>query len=222
MLLASLASTFRTRAALQPEILALRHQLGVLQRSVKKPKLTADRLRWAWLYGIWRDWQSALVIVKPATVIAWQRQGFRLFWTWKSRRRHGRPAVPLEVRTLIRRMSQENPTWGAPRIQGELLKWASTSARPASASTWCAAAGPLRRPGGLSSTATSAAFPWDTMPRFLLRDRDKIFGDDFTLQVRDLGIQEVLSAPQSPWQQAYIERVIESIRRELPGLCDRV
>jgi len=66
--------------------------------------------------------RTALVIVTPATVIAWHRRGFRLFWTWKSRRRTGRPAVPLAVRTLIRTMSEANPLWGAPRIHGELLK----------------------------------------------------------------------------------------------------
>ena len=75
----SLLSVFRSRAALQVEILALRHQIGVLRRSTKKrPKLTvADRLFWAWLSGAWADWRSALVIVKPETVIAWHRKGFR-------------------------------------------------------------------------------------------------------------------------------------------------
>jgi hypothetical protein len=84
---------FRHRAALQLEILALRHQLGVLQRSVKRPKLTAaDRFLWAWLSAFWKEWQSAIAIVKPATVIGWHRQGFRLFWTWRIR--GGKPAVP--------------------------------------------------------------------------------------------------------------------------------
>jgi hypothetical protein len=107
------------------EILALRHQIGVLQRAAKKrPKVTpADRLFWAVLSRLWKDWRSALVIVKPETVIAWHRKGFRLFWTWKVRRgRRGRPAVAREVRDLIRRMSRENPLWGAPHIHGELLK----------------------------------------------------------------------------------------------------
>ena len=115
---------FRSRAALQFEILALRHQLGVLQRSVKRPKLTApDRLLWAWLSAVWRQWQSTLAIVKPATVIGWHHQGFRLFWHWKIRRgKPGRPGVPKEIRSLIRKMSRDNPLWGAPRIHGELLK----------------------------------------------------------------------------------------------------
>ena len=83
VLVGALSSLFRARAALQLENLALRHQIGVLQRSVKKrPKLTAaDRILWAWLCGVWSDWRSALVIVKPETVIAWHGKGFRLFWT---------------------------------------------------------------------------------------------------------------------------------------------
>jgi len=117
-LVASLMLSFRSRAALQLEILALRHQLGVLHRSVKRPTLTtADRLFWACLCRIWPDWRSALVIVKPDTVIAWHRKAFRLFWTWKSRlRRPGRPAVPHDVRQLIRRISRENPLYVKPKI----------------------------------------------------------------------------------------------------------
>src|SRR5713226_7133012 len=123
-LLATLSSVCRTRAVLQLEILGLRHQLGVLRRSSRKrPRLTpTDRILWAWLSRVWLDWPAALVIVKPETVIAWHRQGFRLFWTWKSRRRAGRPTVPADVRTLIRTMSEANPLWGAPRLHGELLK----------------------------------------------------------------------------------------------------
>jgi hypothetical protein len=84
-----------------------------------------DPVFWAWLSGAWADWRSALVIVKPETVIAWHRKGFRLFWTRKIRRgRTGRPAVSQEVRDLIRTMSRANPLWDAPRIHGELLKLA--------------------------------------------------------------------------------------------------
>ena len=115
---------FRSRTALQLEVLALRHQLGVLQRSVKRPRLTtADRLFWIWLSRIGPAWRSALVIVKPDTVVAWHRIGFRMFWAWKSRRgRVGRPTVAADIRALIRRMHRENPLWGALRIHGELLK----------------------------------------------------------------------------------------------------
>jgi putative transposase len=72
---------------------------------------------------IWTGWRSALAIVKPETVVAWHRAGFRLFWTWKMRRgQPGRPVIAREVRDLIRQMCRENPGWGAPRIHGELLK----------------------------------------------------------------------------------------------------
>jgi hypothetical protein len=86
-------------------------------------RLTAsDRFLWVWLSRLWREWRSALLIVKPETVIAWHRRGFRLYWSWKSRHPQGRPSVSREVIDLIRKMSQANPRWGAPRIHGELLK----------------------------------------------------------------------------------------------------
>jgi putative transposase len=112
-LIASLSAAFRNRASLHLEILALRHQIGVLQRSVKRPKLTpADRLLWAWLCAAWRDWKSGAFIMKASTVVGWHRKGFRLFWTWKIRRgKPGRAVVPREVRELIRTMSHENPIW---------------------------------------------------------------------------------------------------------------
>jgi hypothetical protein len=121
----AVSSAMKTRAALQLENVALRHQIGVLQRSAKKrPTLNnADRLFWIGLARVWAEWRSALRIVKPETVIAWHRKGFRMFWTWKVRRgKPGRPAVSPDTRALIRRMSRENPGWGAPRIHGELLK----------------------------------------------------------------------------------------------------
>ena len=124
VLVTAASAAFKSRATLHLENLALRHQLCVLRRSVKRPKLSAaDRLLWTWLCEVWGDWRSALVIVKPETVIAWHRKGFRLFWTWRVRRgQRGRPAVSKEVRELIRKMSRDNPLWGAPRIHGELLK----------------------------------------------------------------------------------------------------
>jgi len=124
-LLIILRSLIRSRIDLQLENLVLRHQIGVLQRSLKKrPKLTSmNRLLWVSLSRIWRDWHSTLAMVKPQTVVAWHRMGFRLFWTWELRRgQHGRPPIARETRDLIRRMCRKNPMWGAPRIHGELLK----------------------------------------------------------------------------------------------------
>src|ERR1700680_3695591 len=121
----SLRSSLRARAALQAEILALRHQLQILQRANRNHRFklsAADRTLWVWLSRFWPGWRSALWIVKPETVIAGHRKGFRLYWTWKSRVPNGRPSVPQEIRDLIRRMRLANPRWGAPRIHGEMLK----------------------------------------------------------------------------------------------------
>jgi len=81
-----------------------------------------DRLFWATLRGCWPRWADVLVIVKPETVISWHRAGFRLYWRWRFRPRRGRPKITEEMRGLIRRLAQENSGWGAPKIQGELLK----------------------------------------------------------------------------------------------------
>src|SRR5262245_36692978 len=94
-LLLTLRDLARSRVALHVEVLALRHQLQVLQRS--RPRrlhiMKADRLLWAWLSQAWPSWRTALVIVKPETVVAWHRKGLRLWWNWISRRRIGRPSV---------------------------------------------------------------------------------------------------------------------------------
>ena len=117
-------SALRSRRALILENLALRHQLDVLQRNAKRPRLTnRDRVLWAFLSRGWADWRKPLTFVHPDTVIRWHRKGFRYYWRWKSRPRWpGRRRVPKEVRDLIRQMSRTNPLWGAPRIHGELLK----------------------------------------------------------------------------------------------------
>jgi hypothetical protein len=117
-----LARRFRSRAVVELENLALRHQLHVLrrQRPGRLRLFAIDRLLWVLIYRLWPRCLEAMVLVKPATVIQWHRQGFRLFWRWRSR--SGRPLVHREVRKLIRQMSIANPLWGAPRIHGELLK----------------------------------------------------------------------------------------------------
>ena len=119
-----LVDLFRSRAALEAEILVLRQQLNVLRRACPKklPCFPIDRLILGGICRLFPNVYDALAIVRPDTVIRWHRAGFKSYWRWKSRRRCGRPIVPLEIRRLIREMSLNNPLWGAPRIHGELLK----------------------------------------------------------------------------------------------------
>jgi len=120
----AIAGLFRSRVALQAEILVLRHQLNVLRR--KSPKRVAvgnsDRLVFCGLYRLSPKVLDALKIFQPETVIRWHRAGFRAYWRWRSGPRGGRPKTPADIRLLILEMSVANPLWGAPRIHGELLK----------------------------------------------------------------------------------------------------
>jgi putative transposase len=122
--LTCLSAFFRSRYNLGLEILALRQQLGVLKRKHPRPRLRIqDRIFRILLRRLWPAWRNILVIVKPETVVAWHRAGFRLLWWIRSRAKNkGRPKTDAELRRLIQRMASENPTWGAPRIHGELLK----------------------------------------------------------------------------------------------------
>ena len=115
-------SFFAPRLDLMAEILPLRQQLAILNRTAKRHSLRfQDRLFWVTLAKCWQDWRSALLIVKPETVIKWHHQGFRFYWRWKSKTgRPGRPRIDAEIRELIRRISHANPLWGTPRIQSEL------------------------------------------------------------------------------------------------------
>lgn len=121
--LSSFRVYFRTHANIQLEVLALRHQVTVLQRKTPKPKLRpGDRRLWVFLSRSWSRWRSALIIVKPDTVIDWRR-GFRWYWTWKvCHGKAGRLGVPQQTRELMRTLSRDNALWGAPRIHSELLK----------------------------------------------------------------------------------------------------
>src|ERR1700730_8113059 len=121
-LLSWLAGRFRGRAELELEVIALRHQLAVLRRKHpgRSQLFALDRLLWIWLYRVWPRCLNIMMLVKPATVIQWHRQGFRLYWSWRSR--SGRPSVGRDVRYRIRQMNSATPCWGAPRIHGERLK----------------------------------------------------------------------------------------------------
>ena len=252
-----LARRFRSRATLELENLALRHQLRVLRR--QQPGrlwlFAVDRLLWIWLCRLWPGCLEVMVLVKPATIVQWHRQGFRLFWRWRSR--SGRPSMDREIRDLIRQMSSANPLWGAPRIHGELLKLdievtRATVAkymvprRGAPSPTWrsflrdqaegitaidmfvaaSASFQPLyvmiilahdRRKivrtavtehptAAWLSRQVTEAFPWNTAPRYLLRERDASYCSYFGNRVEAMGIKEVITAPRSPWQNAYVER----------------
>jgi len=122
-LLATARSSLKSQHGLALENLALRQQLAILRRRTKRPQLTkTDRAFWVALSHLWTGWQGTLIVVKPQTVISWHRKGFKLYWTWKSRNKGGRPRVDVTIRRLIRQMANDNATWGAPRIHGELLK----------------------------------------------------------------------------------------------------
>ena len=154
--LALLTLLFRSRFSLQLEILALRHQLAVYQRSKTRPRLKpTDRIFWVWLSRVWSGWQQGLVFVQPATVVAWQRKRFREHWARLSRRQKvGRPALAVEVRNLIRRMSRANPMWGAPRILGELSKLGIVVAEATVRKYMLQRCRPPPPPGGRSLTTT--------------------------------------------------------------------
>jgi len=123
LLLAWFSAFFSSRNDLGLELVALRHQLAVLKRKNPRPKLTRwDRLFWLTLRRLWSRWASALLIVKPETVVSWHRAGFRWYWRFLSRPRPGRPKITAQLQRLIRLMATENPNWGAPRIHAELLK----------------------------------------------------------------------------------------------------
>jgi transposase InsO family protein len=259
-------SLFISRLSLAAEILVLRQQLLVLNRTVKRPKLRRrDRLFWVCLSKLWKDWRDALIIVKPDTVIKWHREGFRLYWRWKSKAQIGRQPIDKEIHELIRRISSENPLWGSPRIQSELrllgfnvtektvAKYRVKRAKPPS-QTWktflanhanqIAAIDFFTIPtinfrvlycfivllhgrrkivhfnvtehptAEWTAQQIIEAFPDDTSPRYLLRDRDSIYGAEFQSRVKGMQIDEVITAPHSPFQNPYAERVIGSIRRE--------
>ena len=195
----------------------------------------------------------------------WHRAGFRRYWRWKSRCLGGRPQIEADLRALIRRMSVDNPLWGAPRIHGELLKLGFEVAQSSIAKYMVKRHGPPSQPWGTflrnhapdiaamdlfvaptigfnllygfivvrlarrrlvwvavttNPTAEwiarqiSEAFPWNEAPRYLIRDRDRVYGTMVTRRVRAMGIRDKPIACGSPWQNCFAERLIGSIRRE--------
>jgi putative transposase len=265
-ILRTLFSTFKSRRQLSLENVALRHQLEVLQRNAKRPRLKpSDRALWALLARFFPGWRRHLTIVKPDTVIRWHRAGWRLYWRWKSKPGLGRPEVSAEIRALIRKMSRENQLWGAPRIHGELLKLGYDICQTSIAKYIVRLPGPPSQSwrtfienhfadivaidfftvhtaafrtlyvflvlsldrrrivhfnitdsptASWTSLQLTQAFPFESAPRFLIRDRDGIYGNRVTDTLASLGIEQIVTSPRSPWQNGYCERVIGSIRRE--------
>jgi hypothetical protein len=122
--LAVLASPFKSKLRLEAENAVLRHQLNVVRRRLPGRVRLTNHDRW-FLIQLYRWFPcilQVLTIIRPETLVRWHRAGFRCYWRWKSRAQGGRPQIDTELRVLIRRMSVENPLWGAPRIHGELLK----------------------------------------------------------------------------------------------------
>src|SRR6516164_7315821 len=265
--LAILASPFKSKSRLEAENAALRRQSIVLRRKVRGRVRLAnnDCLFFVQLYRWFPSIRQVLAIVRPETLIRWHRLGFRCYWRWKSRSTGGRPRIESELRVLIRRMSIENPLWGAPRIHGELLKLGFEVAQSTVAKYMARRCGPpsqgwrtfLRNHASdiaamdlfvvptigfdllyafvivrldrrqlvwINVTANptaewiarqlTEAFPWDGAPRYMIRDRDRIYGTVVTRRLLTMGIRDKPTAPASPWQNGTVERLIGSIRRE--------
>src|ERR1700681_1462112 len=123
--LAVLASPFKSKLRLEAENAVLRHQLNVVRRRLPGRVRLTNNDRWFFiqLYRWFPFILQVLTIIRPETLVRWHRAGFRCYWRWKSLPLGGRPQINTELRALIRRMSMENPLWGAPRIHGELLKF---------------------------------------------------------------------------------------------------
>src|SRR5580765_6765672 len=265
--LAVLASPFKSKLRLEAENTVLRHQLIVLRRRLQGRVRLTNHDRWFFilLYRWFPSILQVLTIIRPETLVRWHRAGFRCSWRWKSRPLGGRPQIDTELRVLIRRMSVENPLWGAPRIHGELLKLGFEVAQSSVAKYMVKRWGPpsqgwltfprnhapdiaamdlfvvptigfdllyayvIVRPdrGELvwMSVTThptaewvarqiTEAFPWDEAPYYLIRDRDRTYGTMAICRMRTMGIRDKPTAPASPWQNGFAERLIGSIRRE--------
>lgn len=267
LLLAVVPRALRSRHDLLLENLFLRQQLQVALRSQRRPALrTWDKLFWVSIHSFRWDWRRHLLLVRPEAVIRWRRQGWRLYWRWRSSTRLGRPRLTPEVRELITTMADQNPLWGTERIRGELLKlgfvvsarsirryrrrprtrppsqswrtflinhasaiWAAdlfvvqtlgfktlyvlffishdrrellhfrVTSQPAAAWTW---------------RQTIEATAWGRLPRFLIHDRDRVWGGDFAARLAAIGINSVTTPIRAPNANSIGERVVGSLRRE--------
>jgi transposase InsO family protein len=258
---------FKSQRRLEAENLFLRHQLNIaLRRAPHRFQLRrSDRVLLVWMIRLMPSLLDLSRIVRPETILRWHRAGFRAYWRWKSGGRVGRPRTDRELRQLIRRMSNDNPLWGAPRIHGELLKLGFEVAQSTVSKYMIPRRGPPSQ-GWRTFLCNNAeaiaaidlcvvptltferlfalvilglgrrqlvwfavtryptaewlaqqlveAFPWDTAPAYLVRDNDGAYGPVFARRLRAMGIRDRPIAPRSPWQNAYVERLIGTIRRD--------
>jgi transposase InsO family protein len=262
-----LASPFKSKLRLEAENAVLRHQLIVLRRRLHGRVRLTNHDRWFFvqLYRWFPSILKVLTIFRPETLVRWHRAGFRRYWRWKSSSLGGRPQIDTGLRVLIRRMSVENPLWGAPRIHGELRKLRLEVAQSSVAKYMVKRRGPPsqgwrtflrnhapdiaamdlfvvptidfkllyglvvarldRRELVWISVTThptaewvarqiTEAFPWNEAPRYMIRDRDRVYGAVVTRRLRTMGIRDKPITPASPWQNGFAERLIGSIRRE--------
>jgi transposase InsO family protein len=249
------------------EILALKQQLAIYQRKQPHVRLKPrDRVFGTLLSLVWGGWKTALIVVKPETVIRWHHKGFKLFWRFKSAGPpRGRPIIAAEVRKLIAKMSRENMTWGAPRIRAELALLGHAVAERTVAKYMVRGPSPPSQTwrtflenhvGDIAAcdffvvpTATFRvlyvffvlahdrrhvlhfnvttnpfeawacqqvveAFPYETKKKYLVRDNDSTYGAAFRARLKQLGIEDTPTAPRSPWQNPYAERMVGTFRRE--------
>src|SRR6266571_8588542 len=264
--LALFSSLFKSKSRLEAENAALRPSDCLAAKVHGRVHFTnSDRLFLIQLYRWFPSVLKVITIIRPETVVRWHRAGFRRYWRWKSRSLGGRPQIAADLRALIRRMSVDNPLWGAPRIHGELLKLGFEVAQSSIAKYIVKRHGPPSQPWrtflrnhapdiaamdlfvaptigfnllygfivvrlarrrlvwvAVTTNPTaewiarqiSEAFPWNEAPRYLIRDRDRVYGTMVTRRVRAMGIRDKPIAYGSPWQNWFAERLIGSIRRE--------
>jgi hypothetical protein len=258
-----LVSPFKSKSRLEAENVALRRQLVILRRKVRgRVHLTnGDRLFLVQLYRWFPSVLNTITIIRPETLVRWHRAGFRRYWRWKSRSLGGRPQIDANLRALIRRMSVDNPLWGAPRIHGELLKLGFEVAQSSVAKYMVKRPGPpsqgwrtflhnhapdiaamdlfvaptigfdllyafiivrLARRDLVWINVTphptadwiarqiTEAFPWNEAPRYLIRDRDRVYGAAVTHRLPAMGIRDKPIAPRlalAEWLRRKADRV---------------
>jgi hypothetical protein len=226
--LAVLATPFKSKLQLQAENAVLRHQLIVLGRRLHGRVRPTNNDRWLFiqLYHWFPFILQVLTIIRPETLVRWHRAGFRCYWRWKSRPLGGRPRIDTELRALIRRMSMENPLWGAPRAppsQGWRTFLRNHAPDIAAMDLFVVPTigfdllhafvivrldrrDLVRINVTANPTAEwvarqiTEAFPWDEAPHHLIRDHDRIYGSVVTRRLRNMGIRDKPTAPASPWQ----------------------